>query len=372
MKRILALTVLIALLVGSLVACKKKYKPVESSAEESRVVMTMTLNGKTYDVKYELYRAFFLTYKSEIDGGDDSVWSGESKEEYIALINERIIDEVAEIYAVFALCDVNGFDLYSDDVEDKITEMIKVSVEGGTYGDEAYEGFGGDYDAYLASLTAIYHNYSTAVLLMRYSIGRGMLDSHYIGGSRYDDNTGVLTDGKIEYTIDTIRNYYYSDAASLMLSTYIPEGVSYTPREYAEEVRLEIVNEAKFGAEAVKILMINRGTPTAITELENGVLYGRYSLARDYNALAEAAYLMKEGEVSEVIPTYAPNDGKRYYIMYKMEKSEEFFENFYSQIVEVYLYDTIGLMVDTAGDVLAGSVTYTDAYNDIIHGEVRM
>ena len=372
MKRILALLILTCLLIGLLAGCKKKYDPVESTEEESRVVMTLTLNGKTYDVKYELYRAFFLTYKSEVDGGDNSVWTGEDKETYIALINERIIDEVTEIYAVFALCDANGFDLYSDDVDDQITEMIRVSVEGGSYGDDIYEGFDGDYDAYLASLRAIYHNYATAVLLMRYSIGRGMLESHLIGGSRYDDNTGILTDGKLQYTKESIRTYYYSDNASLMLSTYIAEGASFTPREYAEEVRREIINEAEYGTEAVKILMINRGTPTAITELENGVLYGRYSLARDYKALAEAAYKLKVGEVSEVIPTYAPNDGKRYYIMYKMEKSEAFFEAFYAEIVEVYLYDTIGLMIDSAGDALASSITYTDAYYEIIHGEVGM
>ncbi|MBR5449641.1 MAG: hypothetical protein IKV43_06590, partial [Clostridia bacterium] len=87
---------------------------------------------------------------------------------------------------------------------------------------------------------------------------------------------------------------------------------------------------------------------------------------------ADAAYRLEVGEVSEVIPTYSPNDGKRYYIMYKMEKSEEFFNTFYADIVEVYLYDTIGLMINSAGDALAGSITFTDAYYEIVHGEVRM
>ena len=84
-----------------------------------------------------------------------------------------------------------------------------------------------------------------------------MLESHLIGSSRYDDNTGILTDGKLQYTAESIRNYYYSDSASLMLSTYISEGASFTPREYAETVRLEIIDEARYGTEAVKILMIN-------------------------------------------------------------------------------------------------------------------
>ena len=58
--------------------------------------------------------------------------------------------------------------------------------------------------------------------------------------------------------------------------------------------------------------------------------------------------------------------------MYKMEKTEEFFNTFYADIVEVYLYDTVGLMIDAAGDVLAAGVIFTDAYKEINHSEVRM
>ena len=82
--------------------------------------MTLTVNEKTYEVKYELYRAFFLTYKSQVDGGDPDAWTGENKAEYIAKINGIIVDKVTEIYSAFALCDKIGFDLYSRDVENKI------------------------------------------------------------------------------------------------------------------------------------------------------------------------------------------------------------------------------------------------------------
>ena len=101
MKRFLAIALLLCVCLSTLSGCKKnKYQPVESTAEESRVILSLTVGENNYDVRYELYRAFFLTYKSEIDGGDNSVWSSENKNEYINRINEKIVTEAAKIFAV--------------------------------------------------------------------------------------------------------------------------------------------------------------------------------------------------------------------------------------------------------------------------------
>ena len=103
MKRIIALLLVLASVL-TLSACKK-YKPVESSEEEARTVMTLSLDGKTYEVKYELYRALFLNYKTEIDGGNPDVWTSEGKSEYVERINSLIIDKITDIYAAFAICE---------------------------------------------------------------------------------------------------------------------------------------------------------------------------------------------------------------------------------------------------------------------------
>ena len=65
MKRIIA-TLLVLATILTVSACKKKanYDPIESTEEEARTVMTFVMDEKEYEVKYELYRAFFLTYKS--------------------------------------------------------------------------------------------------------------------------------------------------------------------------------------------------------------------------------------------------------------------------------------------------------------------
>ncbi len=373
MKRFLAILLLLCVALTALSGCKKnKYKRVESTEEEAQVVLTLSVGGRSYDVRYELYRTLFLTYKSEIDGGDESAWTGEKKDDYINKINERIISEAAEIFAVFELCERLGIDLYTDEIEDEIDDMIRVSVEGGVWGDESYIGFDGDYDAYLGSLRAMYHNSSTSVLLMRYNIGKQLLDNHYIGSGIADDGTGKITSGAIEYTRESISGYYNSDSSSQILTTYVAEGVSYTPRELAEDIRLDVIEAAKSGTGAVRVLMINRGTPTAVAELESGTLVGRHSLSRDYAEIGEVADGLSVGEVGRVVETVSARDGRRYYVIYKMEKSAEYFDANYGTVVLVYLCDAVGQTISLTADALKGGATFTENYQKIIHSEVKM
>ena len=99
LKRIFKSVIAVLLIVASLLSlfgCKKeKYPPVESTEEENKIVMRLQYQDKTYEVKYELYRAFFLNYKSQVDGGDESVWSGDNKAEYINKINELITAKIS-------------------------------------------------------------------------------------------------------------------------------------------------------------------------------------------------------------------------------------------------------------------------------------
>ena len=113
MKRIIAFFILIACVI-SLVGCSyKTYPPVESTETEATTVMTLKAGGKTYEVKYELYRALFLNFKQEFDGGDDSVWTGDRKDEYIASIHEHITSLILDIYSAFAVCEQIGYNIYS-------------------------------------------------------------------------------------------------------------------------------------------------------------------------------------------------------------------------------------------------------------------
>ena len=179
MKRIAALLLLVATLL-TLVGCNKVYKPVESTDEESRTVMTISFGKKSYQVKYELYRALFLTYRDEIDGGDRSVWQGDKKDEYIARINEVIIDRAVDIYSTFAVAESVGIDPYSTAVEKEINTYINISIEGGDLGGVSYPGYE-SYEAYLEALENLYLNYSVQTLLFRYSVVSDLVDDYYMG-----------------------------------------------------------------------------------------------------------------------------------------------------------------------------------------------
>ena len=73
MKKILVLFIIVMTLMGLCSCGESKYKPVPSTDEEARVVMTFSADGQSYQMKYELYRALFIGNKAIIDGGDDSV-----------------------------------------------------------------------------------------------------------------------------------------------------------------------------------------------------------------------------------------------------------------------------------------------------------
>ena len=125
MKKIIAFLLTLATIL-TFAACKKnkEYPPVESTKEEARTVMTLSIDGKTYDVRYELYRAFFLTYKNQVDGGNSSVWTSDEKDVYVEKINDLILNRITEIYSAFAICERIDFDIYSSSVEKKIKENI--------------------------------------------------------------------------------------------------------------------------------------------------------------------------------------------------------------------------------------------------------
>ncbi|MBQ7343903.1 MAG: peptidylprolyl isomerase [Clostridia bacterium] len=378
MKKIIAILLLLAS-IFALASCNKdkEYPPVESTEEEARTVMTLSIDGKTYDVRYELYRAFFLTYKAEVDGGDESVWTGQKKDEYVAKIDELILERVAEIYAAFAICERIGFDLYSDDVEDKIKENIRISVEGGSYGSAVIEGFE-SYDDYLASLKAINLNYSVQTLLFRYAIAVDAIDTYYIGTASSDDVDINLTVGKIEYTKEDVKEFYDSDECVRVLRASFQKKISYTPLEKAENLKaaLESAAQSKDTLEemeaAVVTAIMGNGLYSNAAEIRDGYVIGRYNLERSYyGEMTDAAFALNMGEVSAPIEVVTDVEDS-YYVLYRSYKSDEHFEENYDSIRYVYLMNYVGEISHGVAEELKSSVTYTDYLKGIDHSGIGM
>ena len=372
---VIALVIGIAGLAGLL--SDKEYPVVDSTEEEAKTVMTLSIDGDTYDVKYELYRAFFLTYKNEVDGGHDAVWHGDDKDKYIEQIDEIIIDRVTEIYSAFAICKRIGFDIYSDSVESKIKENIRISVEGGSYGSSTIEGYD-SYEAYLEALKSMNLNYSVQTLLFRYAIAIDAIDTYYIGTASSDDVDINLSVGVLEYTEDDVRSFYNSDNCVRVLRASFQKGIYYTPLEKAYELKDKIASAANGAStladkeRAVFNSIVSSNLYANINELQNGYIIGRYNLERSYYGnMTDAAFTLAEGQVSDPIDVVTDVENS-YYILYRTYKSDDHFENNYDEIKYIYLMNCVGKITYDVASELESSLSYTEFLQNINHSEIRM
>lgn len=369
MKKLTAIFILIASLL-LLVSCGDGYyEPKESSQLESQTVMTIAFEDKTYSVKYELYRALFLDMKSSFDGGDESVWSGDRKDEYIARIDAEIKAKITDIYSVLHTADKIGIDVYSDEFDTAVKEYVKVSVDGGYYDDVLVEGFDGDYDAYLEALKADYLNYSVQDLLLRYSIAFEKINDYYKG---YVDGEFVeeIVPGKLEYTRADVLEFYNDNTRSVrVMRAFLRKEIF--SKEQAELIRDEIINKASLGADEVARYIISL-SPTAGSEVANGEIIGRHNLDKAYYSLLEdAAFSLGYFEVSEVISVNTGSlDG--YTIVYKMNKTSEHFDACYDYVASVYVEDEIGKILDTAADGMLSAIQNTPFLNALDRAAITM
>lgn len=376
MKKILAILLVLTAIL-SLASCKKNYPAVDSTEEEARTVMTLTVGNNTYSVKYELYRALFLTYKSQVDGGNPDVWQSENKAEYTELIDKLIIDRIVEIYAAFELCDQIGFDIYSNEVEEKIKENIRISVEGGTYGSAKIEGFD-NYEDYLAWLKSMNLNYSVQTLLFRYAIAVDAIDTYYIGTVSSDDVDIELSQGALEYTRDDVKSFYDSDDCVRVLRANFQKAISYTPLDKAEKLASDLkaaadskdtLNEKE---KAVFNAIMGKNSYTNSEELKTGYVIGRYNLERSYYGdMTDAAFSISVGEVSAPIDIVTDVENA-YYVLYKTYKSDEHFTANYDDIKYIYLMNCVGKISYDVAEELRSSITYSDFLKSIDHSQIKM
>jgi len=370
MKKI-AILLLTALLLTALTSCgESEYPPIESTELESSVVMTLHIDNKEYNVKYELYRAFFLNVREEIDGGDTSVWSGKNKDEYISRADKIIKERISGIYSVFYIAEKVGIDVYSDEFDDIIEDYMEISVDGGYYDDIYVEGFDGDYDAYLASLSEMNLNYSVQDLLLRYQIASGRIFEYYAGytsGEYLED----VVEGELKFTKEDVKAFYENrDECTRVIRATLPK--EYFKAERAAEIRETICEKKVYGTEEVIKYVISLALPTATVDIENGEVIGRHNLdSMYYKELVDVAFDLEYFAVSEVIEiSDAYSD--TYTIVYKINKTDEHFEECYDSIKSVYIQNEIGKILDTAADSIYANAENTAFLNSLDRSTISM
>lgn len=363
MKRLISLALILVLSLGLLVGCKSKYPAQKSTKEEARVVMTLYFDGEEYDVKYELYRALFIANKSAVDGGDDSVWTGSKKDEYVNKINKLIIDGASEIYSAMHLADKLGFDLYSKETNEEVEEFVRIAVEGN---EADIIGYGGDYDAYLADLAKSGLNYSVQDLLFRYSIALEKINEYYIGTE--DEALGAL-EGDYKFSKNDVRDFYFGSESVRILHAYMQADVMVDSYERMQTLQENISTLSPKDA-ALYIIQNTSATPTdlIINKEVSGIVFGDYTTDDVYADYREAAFSLSAGEVSEIIEI---NDGVRgYYVIYKLDKDESHFELCYEDIKLAYLDNVISRELIKISDGLTSGAKMTKKYGEIVHSEI--
>lgn len=363
MKKIVSLILAITSLF-LLTACAK-YKPVSSTKEEAQTVMTLSFEDIEYEVPYELYRTFFLNHKSEIDGGDSSVWVGAERQRYIDAIDAIIIPEICDIYSVFHLCNKADIDIFSSVVEQTIEDYIEVSVDGGTLDDSIIEGHDGDYDAYLARLKELNMNYSVQVILFRYAVCSELLDVYY-----YDKNTG---DGALKYTREDVKAFYDSDECVRVINHFFDLSTPIN-KEINTDARIDKIQKGMqdraSDEDAVCTYLISE---TMLSEeLRDGMIIARNSLDPIYySELTDAAFALDMHEVSDKIEL-SSGAVEGVYLLYRAGKSDSHFESCYSDIESVYAQNVIGEKLALAKAGLIKSAEKTDVLINYDYSSIKM
>ena len=362
MKKLISLLIILATVLG-LTACNK-YKPVQSTEEEERVVMTLTLDGEKYEVKYELYRAMFLAYKSLVESGDPSVWSGDKSAEYVAQIQPMIISRITDIYAALHHAKQLGIDMYTNKIDSQITDFIELSIEGGIYGGETVVGLG-SYDAYLESLAAMGMNYSVSELIYRYNIAIDLITEHYAG--RLNEAGTAYEGGALEYTEEDVRSFYFGDDSVRYMSAFVQ---SEYPGAWDRAQRIRSAIRAFEGNDEMVANAIIGNTISSATDVKNGTLIGRYNLDEEnYGDITKEAFSTSTGKVSNVIEVHT-GAAAGFYILYPIEKTEEHFKTSYADIALTYVENEMGRQLETVQAALTESIGVTDVFRGLDHSKI--
>ncbi len=358
MKRIVLLFLALAVSL-SLFGCRK-YEPQASTALESTPVATLRYGKKTYKVNYELFRMFLLSAKEVVSGGDLSKFEGDGAEALYEQARTVALDKIYETYSVFALCDTLDINLYSADVNKKVEESIRISVEGGTSeSGETVDGIG-SYEKYLESLKLFYANYAVQDLLLRYEYGISAINAYYRG--TYDDYGILAEEGALSYTDADVTAYYNSDETRRILFAFtMVESIANSVRDQIELFALE--------EEVIAKLM----SSTIANDYDGryGMLIGENTLnSLNYSDVTEAAFALEIGEAAVVAGRYNKHDG--YFVLYRAQKSEENLEENRERIESYYVENEIGERYAAAKKALIESAVFSDFYKGLKLSAIAM
>ncbi len=336
-----------------LAACLLCFSGCDKYAEKrsSKKDRTVVADVGGYEVRYELYRALFYTYRATVDGGDGSVWTGPDSAVYLARIKEMIEDGWRELYGTFAMAAACGIDPFSDGVDDLVNEYVRVEIEGGYFNGAEVEGHGSQ-KAYLQYLEDNHFTDSAYRLFLRRQACLKLLSEYY---------HTTFADGTVAQDEATVRAFYEGDECLNFL--------------WVKREKSDVFDQAAWMAEALSVL---QGCTTYEQRREQMVLYG-YNLSPDdinygilttaasadavYREVIEAVQTLNVGELSGIIETY-----EGYYIVMKTQKDPTLPDDpgMLTALSELYIDHCLFTRLEETANGL--SVSYKSAFDAYKNG----
>ncbi len=334
---LLALTLAVLLPISLLAGCGNGYyKQVESTKREATPVLRL---GE-YTVNFEVLRAFFYSECVNAPGFSDAYFTGAEGEARFAAVKEAAVRDIAEIYALLALCEEKEIDTESEEILTAVDENIKTSVDGGTFGGYEIRGFD-SYKDYLAYLEREFHmNDAVNRLMVRYAVCEDALSDYYKLGHPYTEND--------------VRTFFESEDCVRLLWVSRFENSGGLDRA-ANLSLMASARQKLMGADPNKALQYS-------LEPTTDFYMGRYTLDEAYYApLIEAVYALPLGGVTEVLDL----GSEGLFVARRMEPSASHFEGRYEELTRVYLGDVMYGEVDRITAELLQSIVYEDLYSTL-------
>ena len=331
-KKVIAVSILgvalLAAIIFAAVTVATTALPISGTEEESRVVGSFG----NYEVKYEELRYVTLINKRELDAemGKYDTLSESKKAEYEKRLEEAVLEDIKNNYAVLLLCDEYGINTGSIVARFETQKKIQALV------DDEFDGDVGKYKEWLKA-----NGLTDGFLRFTYRVEyfEEKLYDYFVKNNvniEYDNND---FDGFIEYVtsgedwVRTIHSYY-------------PKQWQYAPANYNAKTRAETAYAKIIAAEGngdrYNAMKTEIGKAPMVkgysVETEDGIYFTYGQMGEKYE---NTSYSLAEYGVSEVIET---EDG--YYIIMRLPIEKDYVAKHAAALLTQYRYAALKVSID--------------------------
>lgn len=302
-----AFSLLISIMSLMLYSCGDKYEKVipKSTSDDLRVVMTIG----DYEVPFELYYYYFMNYKNQYDGGDNSYWddieTNATKAAELEEIRASIIESIADCAATFDLCLKYDIDPDGKSVINAVNDTVIDYIE---------NQFGG-VDEYLQNIESAYMNDSVFRYTMKYFECQTRLYH------------AMIENGTIPSDDETVFNYIINGGFCHAKQILILNDEGENPADNYAKAK-EALNSASTGVD-FDTLVAKYGEDMNMVSNPDGYYFTHGELIEEFE---NAAFALGVGEISGIVESHLG-----YHIIKRCEIDPDYVVNNFDDFKESYL-----------------------------------